>query len=250
MRSQDARDGSIRVLTWNLYLRPRIISALLDLPKFSDRRRRIRGILRVIDRGKYDILCIQEAFLRAIKRALLRRHPHFYRKLTHRFSLRLHSGLMILSRLPILNRSGMIFRGRLAGGRLADGWVDKGVMHAEIEMPDGPLHVFTTHLQAEDYPEVRRAQIHQAAAFIKEYKGRALFAGDFNLEKSEMELMKPILDLGFIDTWGVSNPGEVGNTWPETGQRYDLVLSRDLPVSGVDLLPTRWSDHYGVVATL
>ena len=168
MRSQDERDRPFRVLTWNLYLRPRIISAFLDLPKFSDRRRRIRGILRVIDRGKYDVLCLQEAFLRAIKRALLRRYPHFYRKLTHRFSLRLHSGLMILTRYPILNRSGVIFRGRLAGGRLADGWVDKGIMHAEIELPDGPLHVFTTHLQAEDYPEVRRAQIHQAALECKE----------------------------------------------------------------------------------
>lgn len=250
MRSQDESDGPIRVLTWNLYLRPRIISALLDLPKLPGRRRRIRGILRIIDRGKYDILCLQEAFLRATRRALLRRYPYYYRKLTHRFSLRLHSGLMLLTRFPILHRSGMIFRGRLAGGRIADGWVDKGVMHAEVEMPDGPLHVFTTHLQAERYPKVRRAQLIQAASFIQEYKGRAIFAGDFNLDREEMELLKPLLDLGFTDAWTKSNPGEEGGTWPETGERYDLVLHRDVPIKSVDLLPTRWSDHYGVVATL
>ncbi len=250
MRSQGERDSPARVLTWNLYLRPRIISAFLDLPKLPERRRRIRGILRIIDRGKYEILCLQEAFLPATRRALLRRYPHFYAKLVHRFSFRLHSGLMILSRYPILDRSGMIFRGRLAGGRIADGWVDKGVMHAEVEMRDGPLHIFTTHLQAEGYPEVRKAQIQQAAAFIRGYKGRAVFSGDFNLERDEMDLLQPLLDLGFEDAWVESNPGDAGDTWPMTEQRYDLILHRNSGVSRVDLLPTRWSDHYGVVATL
>jgi len=231
----------LRVLTWNLYQRPWIISDWLDTPRLPGRRARFLGILEAIEECRADIICVQEAFHGPTRRALARRFPHSFPKLAHRWSLRVHSGLMILSRLPIGGRDGRVFR---PGGRGADGWVDKGVMRAEL----GSFAVFNAHLQSGPFPEIRASQLEQIRDFLASHPGPALLAGDFNLEPTEESFLTPILELGFCDAWPQVHPGESGCTKPDGGQRYDRILVRGLFVREISLRQSRWSDHVGLLA--
>lgn len=240
----------VRILTWNLYQRPWFVADLLDAPKLPERRERFLGILRSLASHGADIVCLQEAFHAPTRRALVRRFEYSFPKLTHRFCFRMHSGLMILSRYPILDRSGLIFHGRSAGGRGADSWVDKGVMRARVLMPDGPIDVFNTHLQAGPCGDVREAQVDLARRFVESQPGRAVFTGDFNVHPGEDACLDPLLRLGFRDAWLDARPREYGSTKPDGGQRFDRMFVRGIDVLDIELLPTRWSDHSCVRAAL
>lgn len=216
----------IRLLSWNLYQRPWIVADWLDTPRLPDRRARFLGILEQVPEA--DVACLQEAFHGPTRRALARRFPHSFRKLAHRFCLRVHSGLMILSRLPILERDGLIFE----GGRGADAWVDKGVMLAGI----GGIRFFNTHLQSGPHPRVRSEQIAALRDFLVRYPGPAVLVGDFNLHHPGDPALDPIHDLGFRDV--------------QPDLKMDRVLVRDVPLRDVRLAWSRWSDHAGIVAEL
>lgn len=240
----------VQVLTWNLYQRPWFVADFLDSPRLPERRDRFLGILRSLITHGADIVCLQEAFHSPTRRALVRRFEFSFPKLTHRFCLRMHSGLMILSRHPITERSGLIFHGFRAGGRGPDSWVDKGVMRAQILLPDGPVEVFNTHLQAGPCPGVRAAQVELMREFLAAIPGRAVLTGDFNVEPAEDGCLDPLLRLGFRDAWLDARPREYGATKPEGGQRFDRVFVRDLPVRDIELVCSPWSDHSCVRATM
>ena len=178
-------------------------------------------------------MCLQEAFHGPTRRALARRFPYAFRKLTHRFCLRLHSGLMILSRSPLRSRGGRIFHGESAGGRDEDAWVDKGIMTAEVDLPHGPIRFFNTHLQSGPHPGIRATQIEIAARFAGEFPGPAVLAGDLNLENSEEPSLDPLLRLGFRSV-------KTAATKPDGGQRFDRLLVRDVEVLDVELARTPW----------
>jgi endonuclease/exonuclease/phosphatase family metal-dependent hydrolase len=240
----------VQVLTWNLYQRPWFVADFLDTPRLPDRRDRFLGILRSLVSHGADIVCLQEVFHGPTRRALERRFEFSFAKLTHRFCLRMHSGLMILSRHPIVERSGLIFHGRMAGGRGADAWVDKGIMRARILLPDGPLEVFNTHLQAGPCADVREAQLDLIRRFLDQFPGRSILTGDFNLESCEDHRLDSILRLGYRDAWLDARPQDYGATKEDGGQRFDRMFVRGFDVSDVELVCTRWSDHSCLRATM
>lgn len=105
-------------------------------------------------------------------------------------TLAANSGLLILSRRPILDWSGRAF-----GLSLEAANVNRGVLHARLE---GGIHVFTCHLSPGPgiagrglaglvgplYRLARKRQIHELAAFIQRQapSGATILAGDFNLD--------------------------------------------------------------------
>jgi len=234
---------AVRLLTWNVYQRPSWVAAFHDDPSLPPQTARLDGILGFLDGTSFDVICVQEAFSHAARRALSARYRHVYALLRAPDSIRLHSGLMILSRHPIVHRDGAVFRGALGGGREVDRWVDKGVMHAEMLLPDGPLHVFNTHLQAQPAnADVRRAQIDQLCRRVSRFPGRAVVAGDFNLESDEQANLARLLQLGFRDLWSEARADDSCVTHPP-GRRYDFAFSRGLRAEGAKVHATAFSDH-------
>ncbi|EDR22304.1 hypothetical protein, conserved [Entamoeba dispar SAW760] len=190
----DVEDKPIRILTYNMYLRPMLISAAGHDHKDS----RLKAFCK--ERLKdFDIICFQEVFkeLNWRREKLLKKAKKAgfkYRIQTEKplFPLFLcDAGLVIISRFPIVENQFRMY----TRGIYADAVASKGVLYAKIEVqPEKYILVFDTHTQA-DYtldPEKARpsrdrrmVHIREYAAFVQEKTTGnnfpAICCGDFNV---------------------------------------------------------------------
>ncbi|TPX57535.1 hypothetical protein PhCBS80983_g03769 [Powellomyces hirtus] len=192
----------IRILTLNLFLRPPLIHSHDSDHKASRSARFISTVL-----PHYDIIALQECFAFGTSRrdALIRDarkagfEHHYACPKGSLFRAQIDGGLLILSRLEIVQTGSVVF-GR---GVHSDWLAAKGVIYAKIALtPTSHLHLFTTHLQASygggPHPftapsvQIRAAQLEIAKTFIDETLAthlpssshatdRVLFVGDFNV---------------------------------------------------------------------
>jgi endonuclease/exonuclease/phosphatase family metal-dependent hydrolase len=75
------------------------------------------------------------------------------------------SGLMILSRVPVIAASAFSFSQMKGSDRFAN----KGVLYARLKTGKGEndyIHFFTTHLQSHDYPEARLSNLKELLLFV------------------------------------------------------------------------------------
>ncbi|KAJ3184095.1 Sphingomyelin phosphodiesterase 2, neutral membrane (Neutral sphingomyelinase) [Gaertneriomyces sp. JEL0708] len=150
----------------------------------------------------YDIVAFQECFAFAtsrrkylIERAKEAGFTYSYGSpLGGWLKLRIDGGLLILSRLPILETRNVVF----PRGKHSDWLAAKGIIYCKVSLSDSThLHLFTTHLQASygfapissPTAQIRLSQLRQGFHFLnetlKELKQSdndlILFAGDFNV---------------------------------------------------------------------
>jgi long-chain acyl-CoA synthetase len=206
----ESRDISFRLLSYNLNLLP----AFVSMAGHRYKSERLRAFLEHV--GEYEVLALQEVFSSPWLGGLLDRQAwlirwaldHGYyvhrgdqpsaRELLLRRSVT-DSGLLILSRFPIVRSARMAFVQR---GMHMDKGAAKGCIAAEIRVGSAHFFVFNTHLQATHsssggrggragssaYDSVRREQLNELRAFIqKEARrdGRRLpfvLTGDFNVD--------------------------------------------------------------------
>jgi endonuclease/exonuclease/phosphatase family metal-dependent hydrolase len=97
--------------------------------------------------------------------------------------------LTLISRFPIVETNALVFSESAA----IDTAAAKGVLHARV-WRGGDYHaydvidVYATHLQAGDFPDVRRSQLEELAAFIHATSPSSipiLILGDFNIDGLE-----------------------------------------------------------------
>ena len=171
-------DSNVRVLSYNMFLRPLNPSDIMSNHYKGTRLRIFKDeILQ-----KYDVLCLQEMF-----GSLSLRRKNF---LKHAQTVGFHSvaspapsnwtsglidgGLVILSRWKIISKAYMTY----SAGTWTDALAMKGVLYAMLQPADGHMcaHVFTTHLQAtyagdqrsvQKQREVRRSQIKELVSFMR-----------------------------------------------------------------------------------
>jgi len=188
---------NVRVLTYNIFLRPPLIKNNED----DFKNERLAEFLRTeIDR--FDIVCLQEMFNLANYRQQLllqiareKGFPYYAKSVNPSwFSGKfIDAGLVILSRYPIWETDGMIYR----SGNQIDGWAAKQVIYAKVQVtPNYFVHVFTTHMQASYYDnhqsinvindKARATQVQEMADFIKAKTEISpypvLITGDFNID--------------------------------------------------------------------
>jgi endonuclease/exonuclease/phosphatase family metal-dependent hydrolase len=151
--------------------------------------------------------------------------------------------------------------------------IPRGWESVDVTRLGKTVRIVNTHLEALE-PNVQRAQGQELLAGPASTSRPLILAGDFNTGPGAAAAFQPtyndLLNVGLRDTWGATNPGKSGYTWPvNTGdshtattptQRIDLVLVRGgvRPVLDVlvgnrtpqDLTPSGlWrSDHAGVAA--
>jgi len=188
---------NIKVLSYNIFLRPPLIKNNED----DYKNERLAEFLRTeIDR--FDVVCLQEMFnLANYRQQLLLRiarekgFPYYAKSVNPSlFSGKfIDAGLVILSRYPIAETDGMIYR----TGNQIDSWAAKQVIYGKIQVtPNYFVHVFTTHMQASYYDnhasinvindKARATQVQEMADFIKaKTEGSpypVLITGDFNID--------------------------------------------------------------------
>lgn len=139
--------NQIRVLTYNIFLRPPMIKTNRNDHKNS----RVDEFLKSID--KYDVICLQEAF------GFWNKRKQKLIKLTQKLGFTyfaespnppifstygIDGGLVTLSRYPIVKAEFHCYPYSVLGDSIAM----KGVLYTKISISSNYLHLFTTHTQA------------------------------------------------------------------------------------------------------
>lgn len=193
----------IKLLTYNLFLRPPLIK------KKEDDYKNERLTLFYNHLKDYDIICIQELFetLNQRKHDLIRqatRNGFFFfieSPMTSVFdSFVVDAGILIFSRFPIKNWTFFPY----PNGVDADGLSQKGFLYAQIEIKEAYIHLITTHLQSDDTHynisnEIRLDQLKIINSFIsnqlkKYYKkgDKIILTGGLNVDGNKYQFLPSI----------------------------------------------------------
>jgi len=189
----------VRVLSYNIFLRPPFVKNNLD----DFKNERLSEFIKHID--NYDIVSLQEIFCLANYRQHLLLSAAFEKgfkyfacskKPTWLSGKFIDAGLLILSKFPIVETDGHIYR----SGNQIDSWAAKQVIYAKVQIADALfVHVFNTHLQASYFDNhessnkindfARADQVTEMADFIRrktcDSPYPTLLTGDFNINSRE-----------------------------------------------------------------
>ena len=176
----------MRLGTFNVWGLPEAFS--------DDVSSRMRALVARFEATDLDVLLIQEAWTREVRRTLRNgaRRAGFSVSRGDGAS----GGLMTFSRLPIRASRFERFRFRGDPERVTKGEYlgGKGFEIVELEGADGPFTVVNTHLHARYRVEdsdldsaVRTAQLLQIVAFARDHAGSLVIGGDFNCREVDPE---------------------------------------------------------------
>ncbi|GIH20671.1 endonuclease/exonuclease/phosphatase family protein [Rugosimonospora africana] len=241
----------------------------------GDVRARLRVLGAILERERYDLVCLQEVMYRRNAR-LLRRvagAAYPYRAFTGAVALR--GGLMLLSRWPI--RRCVFTRFAMTGPARPELLMRKGAQVAVVALPGADCAVVNTHLSANRdgdwspanrYTRVQRGELDRLGALLSAIDPRLplIVMGDFNLPRSSRVLAEFAAAQSLADTMN----GSREPTYRPTPQfpsppAFDHVLLRSAPAG--DLKPRArlvfqdavtlpdgrsayLSDHYGIETEL
>lgn len=176
----------LKLLSWNIFMLPEMV-------KFTQKRERAHEIGQMLKNSDYDIVVLQEAFMRKARRIIEQEAGKSFPYRVgpanlKRFSLKTHSGVWILSRVPIRKLGETRFK--FCSG-ISDCMARKGATMVEGEKNGKKFHLIGTHLQAEDFPLTRKKQFRQIVdSLIQKFQRKdvpILISGDLNTPKDDTE---------------------------------------------------------------
>lgn len=180
-----ARAFELRVLTFNVAGIP------VEHGRVPQRSKKIAELIR---RDGYDLAGFQECWYHDTAETLGAPFPNTLRYMDGILG---GNGLLIATRYPIVGRDIFTYSINAPLHRSiygeADGIASKGVIVATLKTPEGPLHVFDTHLIAgypgRNYVPERVGQLYELAAFIRAYAKNEpyILLGDLNLNPQSSE---------------------------------------------------------------
>lgn len=198
-----------RILTWNVFLRPRHIFWV------DGQIRRAKLIAEVLADSDQDVIVLQEAFdkksVRLMKETLDSIYPYQILP-SKKHSYQLTNGVWLLSKYPIVKRDSIYFS--RAGH--ADKTSDKGAVFARIFKNNRQFDVIGTHTQAynkllfrkirlEQYSEIKNKVIDRYAIDgVPQY-----IIGDLNTDKNDTAYYSMMLDSLDARDGRVSVPADV-----------------------------------------
>ena len=264
--------GSLRILTWNLWWR------------FGPWEERLAAIVEAVAALDPDIACLQEVWVDEATGSssaahIAERLGGFDHVVSSRVVLEGAAfGNAVVSRWPVTSSAVLDLPAPATSEEL------RTCLRADVEVPGGPVQVFSTHLNWRfDESHIRQDQVRAICAFVAGSPDRSfppVLCGDFNAvpDSDEIRMLTgrsatPVPKLVFHDAWEVAgDPADRGLTWSnenpyacgdlEPDRRIDYVFVgwpkeggrghvRSCEVVGTDavdgVVP---SDHYGVLATL
>ncbi len=165
------------------------------------------------------------------------------------------NGSAFLSRLPFVDKGSKILKLRPGEEDLQR----RIVVHAQLDLPQGPLHLFNTHFswiesQAKD-------NLEETLAYADSFEGFRLLMGDLN-NPPNTNLFERFRSAGWFDTWAMKHPDRPGLTfeagnptkridyaWAHGGLQ-DYVEDVRIAIDHPDQTGAYASDHYALVVTL
>jgi endonuclease/exonuclease/phosphatase family metal-dependent hydrolase len=172
---------SLKVMSWNVFLRPGILS--------DGQMDRVSDIGGYLIRHGGDVIVLQEVFHKRARKRLLQKLDgcyDYHTSIGPRSFFGVSSGVMIFSKHPIIEEKFVSY----SKSKGADGLAKKGAVLATIRIGKQDVHIVGTHLQAGASSAAKRVQKSQltelanAVNFIED-SSIVIFAGDFNITPDE-----------------------------------------------------------------
>ena len=172
--------SELRVLTYNLYMRPP------QLFFWNKQKKRTKLLPRHL--GEYDVIVFEEVFMNKNRKKLLKalqsQYPYQTKPVGKDKFIKQDGGVVLISRWPIEKEAQQLYEA-CAG---SDCMATKGAVYARINKLGAIYHLFGTHTQAsEKHRYVREQQFTQLRSFIDEQEISAteavLIAGDMNVDR-------------------------------------------------------------------
>jgi endonuclease/exonuclease/phosphatase family metal-dependent hydrolase len=241
----------VRLLTFNTLFR-------------GDVRSRLRVLGPRLERGGYDVVCLQEVMYRR-NANLIRELAPSLRHHAYAGSVLLKGGLVVLSRWPIVACEFAPYP--RTGPARPEFLMRKGAQITRIATGDGEVVVVNTHLSArpdDRYTAVVRSEFDHLAARLAAVDPAApmVVAGDLNVSRTSALLTGFLAAAGLRDVLaGDTRPTyRPAPDWPSP-TALDHVLVRAVPRASAGLVfqdevrlddgrPAYLSDHYAVEADL
>jgi phospholipase C len=178
-----AQSDSIKVLSWNVFLRPAILS--------DGQMKRVDSIAYYLNQSDADVLILQEVFhKRARKRLdeLLKENYCSYTDAGPKSIYGVPSGVAIYSRIPLTKE---IVHYSYTNGIGSDNLAEKGFIYVQLEVNDTHVGIIGTHLQAgggEARRFIRRKQFEAIQRFQDSIPDSLaiIYAGDFNIRSTSI----------------------------------------------------------------
>src|SRR5690606_24189129 len=245
------RPETIRVMTFNIH-HGEDLEGELSLDRIAD----------LIARHDVDIVALQEVDSHWAERSAFADQP---RELAERLGLdvffapiydrdpeppreeRRRYGLAVLSRLPILSKSNL----ELARPTIEDDVMRlPGCPAVTLDAGAPPPPARNPQLAYRADPALRRTQIAETLEVVEDVDGPTSLLGDLNARPDAAELEPLFARLN--DAWEMAGDGD-GFTFPADApdRRIDYILvSGDIRVDSITVVPSTASDHRPVIAVL
>jgi endonuclease/exonuclease/phosphatase family metal-dependent hydrolase len=232
------------------------------------KNRRLDAICETIRNGNWDVVALQEVWLKRDQQRLIKNSGFKYSVVFNAGSKLVGSGMILLSKYKILKSDFHRFNVMGFPHRLNEGDFHsaKGVGYALLETPEGELPVFTTHLIAKYSPRHERdinrvfriAQILELVFYVRQMATPKSFVlcGDLNSQEQDLELQALYALFGIPRGMHLklrSNKRRIDHIiCGASHQELDLRVSNASlvfrePFSG-EKIP--YSDHHGISATV
>jgi endonuclease/exonuclease/phosphatase family metal-dependent hydrolase len=189
----DMKDDSLKVLTWNVYMLPKIASLSKEIGN-THLEQRAEEIANYLLRSHFDVVVLQEVFdpagYRILKNILKEKYAFISSPFNNRHIIKTHSGLVLLSRYPIYNFKTLQFSDCAA----SDCFSNKGAFQACFTINHRNFRIIGTHLQSDyqylsEYKTIRQKQLKEILAVFKiepkDNRYTNLFCGDFNISNQD-----------------------------------------------------------------
>lgn len=179
----DFKQKKLKILSWNIYMLPYINF-------LNNNELRAQSIGELLRHEDFNIIVFQEAFYEKSRKIiydeLKENYPYQYGPFNaenHYFET--NSGLWILSKIPLNIVKTIKYR----NAKGFDAIANKGAVLLEGLFNNKKFQLVATHLQAENYSQIRKEQIKQLAQELshpfKKENIPQIFCGDFNIRPFE-----------------------------------------------------------------
>lgn len=186
---------NLKILSWNIYMLP-------YLSLFNGNTKRAKLIAEKLQHSEYEIIVFQEAFSSVCRGILAKKlketYPYQYGPANKNHPpLKTNSGLWIVSKTPLEELEEI----KYSVSKSFDAVAHKGAIMFQGKHNGTVFQLITTHLQAEDRPEIRQQQCKEIKEhLLNKYYHRdipQIICGDFNIDmddKKDYPFMLQTLD--------------------------------------------------------
>jgi len=225
----------IRMITYNIQAFPWLMKSLASLKEIVN---------------DASIIVLQEYF-NQFKRSDIQQHfPDYYMYRGKLSSVKvLNSGLMILSKFPIVTSSFTAFKNKNL--YTLDAFSDKGYLSVLLKIGNREIYVITTHLQSsthEEYDPVCFLQYQELIDYIRTLTKPFVLAGDFNVDVEECKKQFPFYKYHYPSTPTIYINFKKGHTQSTPQEGYygrtlDYFITNKVECTPPNVIESTFSDH-------